>query len=288
VSNAESTTSAIQVVPFHDDTLLTLVDERTGKEYVLPKPMTELFGLAWGPQLRKMKRNPIFVRGMTMMVIPSVSGEQETVLLERRLVQAWLLSINTTRIKETLREKLLTYQEECAKVLDDYFTKGHAENPHLQTRGDMLVQMAVAYREQEQRIIALETERDTQRESLITQQAAIIETQRKALAGFLMAARAEAKADVALEDLHRMTVEEYVIKNGLTRQYHPPDYQRIGKWVSHFCQQWGLEVPKAPVVGKPWDSENAYPLQAFAAFARYEQQRPKQITLVKEMRDGNK
>jgi KilA-N domain len=132
------------------------------------------------------------------------------------------------------------------------------------------------------RIDALEQEQQAQRDALLAHQAELIATQQKVIEGFLMAERAEAKADVALEDLHRMTVEEYVVKNGLTRQYPPQDYRRISTWLRNFCQRWGMEVPKAPVVDKPWDGENAYPLQAFVAFTRYEQKRPHQIMLVKE------
>jgi P22_AR N-terminal domain/Meiotically up-regulated gene 113 len=115
----DSTTSAIQHVPFYDDTLLTLVDERTGKEYVLPKPMIELFGLAWGPQLRKMKRNPIFAKGMVTKIVPSAGGPQETVLLERQLVDAWLLSINPSRLERNVRDKLLKYQGKCTGITVD-------------------------------------------------------------------------------------------------------------------------------------------------------------------------
>jgi hypothetical protein len=217
-------------------------------------------------------------------VIPSAGGEQETVLLERRLVHAWLLSIDVDRIKPELQAKLIQYQEECAKVLDDYFTKGHANNPriepsHLPTLYDPMYQtmlQLVVDLDATKHELALLKEREHARDQ------DLIATQQKVIEGFLMAERAEAKADVALEDLHRMTVEEYVIKNGLMRQYRPSEYPRMSKWLSNFCQQWGLEVPKAPVLGKSWDSENAYPLQAFAALARYEQKRPQQITLVKE------
>lgn len=275
MSTDDHTTSAIQPVPFYDDTLLTLVDERTGKEYVLPKPMAEMFGLDWSGQLKKMKRNQIFSKGMALMSIPSVGGEQETVLLERHLIHAWLLSISVSKVHEAYRNKLLRYQEECARVLDDYFSKGHANNPRLDTSGDLLVHMAQRYRDQEKRLALVEARERARERALIAAQQKIIES-------FLMAERAETKADVALEDAHRMTVEDYVLKNGLTRQYRPSEYKRIANWLRDWCQQYAIDVPKAPVVGKPWDGENAYPLQAFAAFGRYEQKRPKQITLVHE------
>jgi ORF6N domain-containing protein len=105
------------------------------------------------------------------------------------------------------------------------------------------------------------------------------EAQARAQAAELRAAQADAKADVAFNE-RCMTIEEYVIKNGDTRQYPPTEYRRMATWLGNFCQQWGIEVQKVPVLAKDWESENAYPLQAFAAFYRYDRKRPRQITLV--------
>jgi len=104
----------------------------------------------------------------------------------------------------------------------------------------------------------------------------------KAQAADLRAQRAEDKADIAIEDLHRMTIEEFVLKNGLHRQFPPTSYGHITNWLKDYSQRYALLVRKAPVVGKTWDDENTYELQAFGAFLRYEQKRPRQITLVKE------
>jgi hypothetical protein len=262
----------IQRIAFYDDELYVIVDERTGKEYVLPKPMVDMFGLDWPGQLRKLKRNQIFSKGMDFASIPSDGGPQEMVLLERRLVHAWLLSINSTRVAPTYRDKLLRYQQECADVLDAYFTKGVAVNPR--TQGDMLVEMALAWREQERRIAVLEAQ-DKARDK------ALIEAQARAIEALTAAQQANTKADLALEDAHRMTIEQYVIKNGLTHQYPPSSYKRMSAWLLHFCEEWGLECPKVPVYGKAWSEENAYPLSAFGAFGRHETQRLKTVRLVK-------
>jgi phage anti-repressor protein len=143
------------------------------------------------------------------------------------------------------------------------------------THGDLLVQMAEAYRLQEQRVLVLEKAHQAQQEQRIEDQAALISLLQHAQ-------RAETKADLAIEDLHRMTVQEFILKNGLCRQFHPPSYGGIGKWLTDYSQRYGLRVRKAPVVGKPWDDENSYELQALGAWLDYEQRRPRQITLVKE------
>ena len=94
------------------------------------------------------------------------------------------------------------------------------------------------------------------------------------------AVRAETKADMALTDAHRMTLEEFVIKNGLLRQFPESRWTLYAKWLGHFCQQYGLATLKVSVVGKAWREEKAYPLEALAALQRYELHKPRQVTLV--------
>jgi hypothetical protein len=104
----------------------------------------------------------------------------------------------------------------------------------------------------------------------------------RAQAAEVRAVRAEEKADLALEDARYLAVEEFVIKNGLVRQLPQASWRTMSEWLKRFCQEYGLDIRKAPVYGKPWDDENAYPWQAFSAYLRYDQKRPRQITLVKE------
>ena len=145
------------------------------------------------------------------------------------------------------------------------------KNPAHQLMIDMVVRMD----EQEERLKILAAQHQDQMALTIANQQQTIDALERAV-------RAEGKADLALEDAHRMTVEEFVLKNGLVRQFPPPRWKTIATWLGTFCEQWSLHVPKAPVVGKPWNEENAYPLQAFAAWLRMEQHKPQQVRLVKE------
>lgn len=95
-----------------------------------------------------------------------------------------------------------------------------------------------------------------------------------------VAAVACTKADLALEDAHRMTLEEFVLKNGLVRQFPPTQYPQYAHWLTTFCRSYGLAIQKAPVYGKSWNDENAYPLAALAAWLRHETTRPRQVHLV--------
>ena len=113
----------IQRIPFHEDELLVVTDEQTGKQYVVPKPMVTMFDLSWRGQLAKLTRNQLFAKGVKKIYLPSPGGQQETVLLERRFVHAWLFSIDAKRVRPELQAKLLRYQEECADVLDRHFSQ---------------------------------------------------------------------------------------------------------------------------------------------------------------------
>ncbi len=116
-------------IPFYEDTLLVWSDPQSSTAYVAPKPMVDYFGLTWQSQHEKLTQNQLFREGIRFRVVPSEGGPQRTMLLERRLVHPWLLSIPVGRVRPQFQEKLLRYQRECAALLDAYFTTGIAVNP---------------------------------------------------------------------------------------------------------------------------------------------------------------
>lgn len=95
------------------------------------------------------------------------------------------------------------------------------------------------------------------------------QAQATAHAAELRATRAETKADMALADAHRMTIEEFVCANGLLRQFPETTWAAGAKWLGRFCGEWGLEIHKVPVPAKSWERENAYPIQALMAWQRH-------------------
>ena len=75
----------IQRIPFHDDELYAMVDERTGKEYVLPKRFCEIFRLNWTGQHAKLTKNPLFSKRVQKisMQLPGDTQTRDVLLLER-------------------------------------------------------------------------------------------------------------------------------------------------------------------------------------------------------------
>ena len=117
-------------VPFHGTTLFLL--EQNNEPYTPMKPIVEGMKLAWQVQHRKLDSNKERW-GITMMVIPSKSGDQETLCMPLRKLPGWLMTIHPTRVKPEIREKIIQYQNECDDVLWKYWTEGHVTNPRVET-----------------------------------------------------------------------------------------------------------------------------------------------------------
>ena len=91
--------------------------------FVALKPIVESMGMAWHGQYERLHRDPILSEGIRVMRTPFTrGGSQETVCLKLDLVNGWLFTIDTARIKdETVREKVILYQRECYAVLNKHF-----------------------------------------------------------------------------------------------------------------------------------------------------------------------
>jgi hypothetical protein len=111
----------IVAVDFRGDTLFGF--KEGDDTFVGLKPMVEAMGLDWSAQYRRVKRDPILSEGIAVMATPfGRGGDQEAVCLKLELVNGWLFTISTDRIKDdTVRERVLTYQRECYRVLHDHF-----------------------------------------------------------------------------------------------------------------------------------------------------------------------
>lgn len=117
----------IITVDFRQDTLFAV--ERDDGVFVAIKPICDAMGLVWRAQWKRLQEDAIFSEGITVAVMPSVGGAQETTLLKLELVNGWLLSIDDKRIPDpTVRDRVLTYKRECYGVLFHHFY-GRAARP---------------------------------------------------------------------------------------------------------------------------------------------------------------
>lgn len=106
-------------VNFRQDTLFAV--ERDDGVYVAVKPMCDSLGIDWKSQYQRIKDDPVLSEGMVTITIPSPGGAQETTCLKLNFINGWLFKVDTRRVKEDVRPRLLTYQRECYQVLFDAF-----------------------------------------------------------------------------------------------------------------------------------------------------------------------
>lgn len=111
----------MQPVPFPATGETIFAGRLDGQVYVAVKPICEKLGVVWQPQHRKLAAHPVLSKGITIMVIPSASGHQETVCLPLELLPGWLFTINVNKVAAHLRDKVLAYQVLCFKVLHEHF-----------------------------------------------------------------------------------------------------------------------------------------------------------------------
>ncbi|HEO8934591.1 TPA: phage antirepressor N-terminal domain-containing protein [Serratia marcescens] len=113
-------TSSVQ---FHGQPIITAM--AAGVAYVAMKPIVENLGMSWSTQTRKLL-SQVDKYGYAHMNIPSKGGIQQMLCIPLRKLNGWLFSINPAKVRADIREKLISYQEECFTVLHDYWTKGSA------------------------------------------------------------------------------------------------------------------------------------------------------------------
>jgi hypothetical protein len=107
--------------------------------FVALKPIVESMGMDWSAQYRRVSRDAILKEGIAMMATPfGRGGDQEAVCLKLDLVNGWLFTIDTSRIKDDeVRAKVIVYQRECYQVLSKHFLgKSFAPMPNMTTPGD--------------------------------------------------------------------------------------------------------------------------------------------------------
>lgn len=116
----------IVTVNFRGDELYGF--ENDDGTFVALKPIVESMGMSWSGQFERVKRDPILSEGVRVMRTPfGRGGDQETLCLKLDLVNGWLFTIDTTRIKdEAVRDKVILYQRECYGVLAKHFAGKHA------------------------------------------------------------------------------------------------------------------------------------------------------------------
>ena len=121
--------SNLAPVAFHGDTVF--VTSHNGEPFAPMKPIVENMGVSWQGQQAKLSANQERW-GIKMILIPSESGEQQTLCMPVRKLPAFMASINPKKVRAELRERIRLYQAECDDALWNYWTKGIAVRKPLE------------------------------------------------------------------------------------------------------------------------------------------------------------
>ncbi|MDH4319886.1 MAG: phage antirepressor N-terminal domain-containing protein [Desulfobulbaceae bacterium] len=114
----------LEPVPFHGDTIFAV--DHNGEPFAPVRPIIENMGLNWASQYVKLQNNNDRW-GVVIITTPSAGGIQETICIPIRKVAGFLATINHKKVRPELREKILSYQNECDDALWQYWTTGRAE-----------------------------------------------------------------------------------------------------------------------------------------------------------------
>lgn len=86
------------------------------------KPICEALGVSLQGQLEKLKSDPILSSVVKMIFTTGADKKQyEMQTIPLKYVFGWLFQIDSRKVKEDAREKVLKYQMECYDVLYDHF-----------------------------------------------------------------------------------------------------------------------------------------------------------------------
>lgn len=118
-------------VRFYEDTLTAVlvdVPDSTEQQIFVPvKPIADALGLSWSGQYERLQRDEVLSDVATLIRVTRISerrGNPEQLCLPLEFIPGWLFGISASRVKPSLRDKILRYRRECYRVLADAFKEG--------------------------------------------------------------------------------------------------------------------------------------------------------------------
>lgn len=121
-------TTALTAIDFHGHPIVATM--HNDEMHVGMKSVCEGIGLQWQAQYNRIKRNQILNSVVSMIDITASDNKTyKTVCLPLSMLNGWLFGVDANRVKENVREKLITYQKECFQVLHDYWFNNQTPQP---------------------------------------------------------------------------------------------------------------------------------------------------------------
>lgn len=95
--------------------------ERDNEMYVPIRPICDILGIDLASQRKRIKRDEIL--GSVAVVIKATSKDDKKhkmFCLPIKYIFGWLLSIDTSRVKDEAKEAVIAYKKECYNIFYDY------------------------------------------------------------------------------------------------------------------------------------------------------------------------
>lgn len=108
---------------FYDDEIPVVVTE-DGRIYVPLRSLCDFLGVGYDGQRRRIRADAILDEQMRNIIVTTPGGRQVMACLDVDYLNGWLFGITSSRVKDEIRDKVLTYQRECYRVLRDAFREG--------------------------------------------------------------------------------------------------------------------------------------------------------------------
>jgi hypothetical protein len=112
-----------KTVEFYEDQVIA-VRLTSGEVFVPLRPIVEGLGLDWAAQTRRINRDPVLAEIKGVVVTATPGGPQEMLALPLDYLSGFLFGVNASRVKPEIRERVIRYQRECYKVLNEAFQEG--------------------------------------------------------------------------------------------------------------------------------------------------------------------
>jgi P22_AR N-terminal domain len=120
-------------VDFYGDEVIAVLVEVDGIEqvYVPIRPVCTYLGLSTDGQRQRIQRNRVLSKKARIVHIGSskMGGSPDMICVPLDMLNGWLFGVDVNRVKESLQEKVLLYQEECYRILAEAFQLRTAMTP---------------------------------------------------------------------------------------------------------------------------------------------------------------
>lgn len=128
--NDNLSSNEVMTLDFHGSKIATF--EVDGKPYVALRSVCDAIGLSWAGQREKVLRDPVL--SSTVRVTRTVAEDgkvREMSSLPLDMMQGWLFKIDASRVRASLRPRVIMFQRECFHALSAYWSQGMAVQPAI-------------------------------------------------------------------------------------------------------------------------------------------------------------